>query len=60
MYEVINRECVYNGIEYRIVSVLDSDLLLVVLKKNYDEGNYPLQTYIIPDEELIERRKNMR
>lgn len=45
----IDRTVEYKGIEYRVLANLDNDLLLVVLKKDYIKGDFPLQTIIIPD-----------
>lgn len=46
---VIDRECEFQGISYRIVEVLDSNFLLVVKKIDFDNQQFPLQTYIIPE-----------
>lgn len=45
---VLNRECIYLGVEYKIVQVLGSDTLLVVKKEDFDKGSYPMQPLIIP------------
>jgi len=46
----IERETEYLGTFYRVVEVLNSDMLLVVKKEDYDNKKYPLQTYVIPGE----------
>lgn len=46
-YELI-RECVYQGVEYQVVSVLDNGLLLAVVKADLDNEKFPLQTVVIP------------
>ncbi|MEI2341622.1 hypothetical protein [Priestia megaterium] len=48
-YEV-DRTSEYQGIEYRVVEVLDNDLLLVVVKADLENGKFPLQTFIVPDD----------
>lgn len=44
----IDRIETHGGQEYRIVEILNSDLLLVVKKDEFDAGVYPMQTYVIP------------
>lgn len=56
MYD-INRYCTYTNHEYKVISVLGSDLLLVALKQDIEGGKFPLQTVIIPDEEVIGKQK---
>jgi hypothetical protein len=46
----LDRICVFNGIEYRIIEILNSGNLLVVTKEDYENENFPLQTYVIPGE----------
>ncbi|GAA4828146.1 hypothetical protein GCM10023310_01090 [Paenibacillus vulneris] len=46
----LDRSCSYKGIEYKVVAVLENDLLLCVLREDYEKGNYPINTVIIPDE----------
>lgn len=45
---VLDRVASYGGQEYRIVEILNSGLLLVVKKDEFDKGVYPMQTYVIP------------
>lgn len=54
----LDLEYTYKDIHYRVVQVLDNDLLLVVEKKDLDDGKYPLETVIIPklDSEIVFRR----
>lgn len=44
----VNRKVEYKGLIYKVVEVLGSNNLLVVLEKDFNDGNFPLQTYIIP------------
>jgi hypothetical protein len=44
----LDRECVYLGVVYQIIEVLSSNMLLVVPKKEYDKGKFPLTPLIIP------------
>ena len=46
----LDREITYNGIRYKIVEILRSDYLLVILKDDFDKGEFPLQTFLIPGE----------
>ena len=46
----VDRTCEYNGEVYRVVSVLDNDLLLVVNQNDLDNKQFPLDTKIIPDQ----------
>ncbi|MBT2603723.1 hypothetical protein J7E55_11920 [Bacillus sp. ISL-53] len=59
MYQT-DRVAVYQGIEYKVINVLDNDLLLVVSITDYDNQQYPLQTFIIPDEVIINETNRMR
>lgn len=54
----LDLEYTYKDIHYRVVQVLDNDLLLVVEKKDLDDEKYPLETVIIPklDSEIVFRR----
>lgn len=45
----MNRECIYLGVKYKVVEELTSDLLLVVSVDDYEKGEFPLQTFIIPE-----------
>lgn len=56
----ISRDSTYLDDKYKVIDVLDNDLLLVVLRSEFEKANFPLQTYVIPDYETIERLKNMR
>lgn len=47
--ELMRRNVNYLGVEYRVVQVLDNELLLVVKESDYQNGGYPLQTYVIED-----------
>ena len=51
MFFNVDKVSVYNGIEYRVVYILDNDLLLVVNKDDLEKGKYPLETLVIPDED---------
>lgn len=44
----LDRQVNYNGIEYQIVEILNSDMLLVVKKEDFNNKIFPLVTYIIP------------
>lgn len=44
----LDRVTNYGGQDYKIVEVLESDLLLVVKKEEFDTGVFPIQTYVIP------------
>lgn len=46
----LSRETAYKGVVYKVVQVLDNDLLLVVAKSDIEAEKYPLQTVIIPDD----------
>lgn len=46
----LDRSINYNGIDFQIVEVLNSETLLVVKKEDFNSGQFPLQTYIIPGE----------
>lgn len=46
----LDLECTYKGVEYKVVEVLRSDMLLVVRKDQFEKGEFPLQTYIIPEQ----------
>ena len=48
-YEM-NRTVVYKEVEYRVVEVLGSGLLLVIQEDELKLNNYPIQTYVIPEE----------
>ncbi|WP_185902465.1 hypothetical protein [Bacillus cereus] len=56
MYE-LDREVVFKGTDYKVVSVLDNNLLLVVSKKDLENEKFPMQTHIIPDGGIAELRK---
>lgn len=45
----LDRECVYEEVEYVVVDVLQNDLLLVVSKENWNSKKFPLITSVIPD-----------
>lgn len=45
----LSRSCTYGGIEYKVISVLENDLLLCVVKSDLEKGIFPLNTVIIPD-----------
>ncbi|MFK9120744.1 hypothetical protein ACJEBK_28500 [Peribacillus frigoritolerans] len=50
MYDfTLDRVCVFDSVEYRILETLKSGTLLVK-EEDYKEGKYPSQTYIIPGE----------
>ncbi|AIW03361.1 hypothetical protein CPT_Mater204 [Bacillus phage Mater] len=46
----IDREIEFCDDMYRIVEFLNSNMLLVVKKEDFDNQNFPIQTYIIPGE----------
>lgn len=46
----LDRQITYKGVVYQIVEILRSDMLLVVNKEEFDNKQFPLQTYIIPGE----------
>ena len=45
----LDRECVYLGIEYKIIEVLGSGMLLVAELKDFDKKEFPMNTVIIPE-----------
>lgn len=46
----LDRTMNFENVEYRIVDLLMSGLVLVVKEEDYKNNKFPLQTYIIPDE----------
>lgn len=46
----VDRVCAFNDVEYRVVKILDNNLLLVVNKEDLENQLYPLQTVVIPDD----------
>ena len=46
-----DREVEYNGVIYRVIEFLNSGTLLVVTKEEYDKQVFPMQTYIIPEQD---------
>lgn len=48
MYE-LDRTVTFKGILYRVLQVLENDLLLVAAKDDLDNKQFPLPTAIIPD-----------
>lgn len=46
----VDRECTYKSVDYKVISALENDLLLVVSKEDLENENFPLQTYIIPEQ----------
>lgn len=44
----IDRTIKYGTIDYKIVEILNSEMLLVVKKEEFDKKIFPLQTYVIP------------
>lgn len=44
----LDRQVSYKGIVYQIVEILNSEMLLVVIKDDFDNEVFPLQTYVIP------------
>lgn len=46
---VVDRECTFKGITYKVIEVLDNNLLLVVNKADIDNNEFPLKTFVIPD-----------
>lgn len=54
----IDRQCTYNGVLYRVLQVLDNDLLLVIPEES-SESSYPLQPVVIPDTYVLEERKKL-
>ncbi|AAP24505.1 MULTISPECIES: hypothetical protein [Bacillus] len=46
----VDRECTYKSVDYKVISVLDNDLLLVVPKEDLANEKFPLQTYVIPEQ----------
>lgn len=46
----MSRVCVHQGIEYRVLDVLDNDLLLCVTKEDFDQKKFPLTTVVLPDD----------
>lgn len=54
-----NRSTEYKGIVYKVVSVLENDLLLVVKKDDFEKKVFPMQTFLIPDVWVIEETKKL-
>lgn len=46
----LDREVSFQDKQYKVVAVLDRQLLLVVEKKLFDDGVFPIPTLIIPGE----------
>ncbi|KOS30767.1 hypothetical protein ADK17_03695 [Bacillus anthracis] len=46
----VDRECTYKSVDYKVISVLDNDLLLVEPKEDLANEKFPLQTYVIPEQ----------
>jgi len=44
----LDRTIEYNGSVFRIVEILQSATLLVIKEEDYQNGKFPLQTYLIP------------
>lgn len=55
----IDRTVEYKGVLYRVVSVLENDFLAVVKKDDLEQGNFPLQIYVLPDELVIDGKKKL-
>lgn len=45
----IDRVVIYKNIEYQVVESLNSNHLLVIEKKEFETGIYPMNTCIIPE-----------
>lgn len=37
----------YEGVRYKVVETLNDGLVLTVLESEYEEGKFPLQTYVL-------------
>lgn len=59
MYE-LNKEVTYNGVDYTVIQLLENELLLVVVKSDYESRKYPISTYVVPDEQVIAEITNMK
>ncbi|MDP4147435.1 MAG: hypothetical protein Q8936_23705 [Bacillota bacterium] len=46
----IDRTCIFNDVEYRVIQLLDNNLMLTVVKEDLEKEVFPLQTFIIPDD----------
>jgi hypothetical protein len=46
----MERSVEFKGEKYLVVDELPSDFLLVIKDEEAQEAKYPIQTYIIPDE----------
>lgn len=47
---IMDRIVEYKGISYRVLEELNSNALLVVTEADYEKGEYPLSTYVIPND----------
>jgi hypothetical protein len=45
---VLDRKITFNNIVYKIVAILNCEMLLVIKKEDFDLKKFPLQTYVIP------------
>ena len=45
----MDRECTYKDITYKVLDEMSSGFLLVVEKEKLDEGVFPLETFVIPE-----------
>lgn len=46
----LNRSCVYKGVHYVVIDVLDNDLLLAVPKEFIDNDDFPCTPVVIPSD----------
>lgn len=46
----IERTTFFKGVEYQIIDVFRSGMLLVVEKNEFERGDFPLPSLIIPSE----------
>ncbi|MFY0760184.1 hypothetical protein AB1K32_15040 [Metabacillus dongyingensis] len=56
----IVREVEYAGKKYDVIMVLDNDLLLVVSQEDINNNILPLQTFVLPDYEVINLRNKIQ
>jgi len=46
----LDREVDFQGKRYKVVAVLESEMLLVVEKEIFETKSFPMQTLVIPGE----------
>lgn len=57
---LLDRFVEFENQTYQVVDLLENDLLLVVLKNDFDQQKFPFTPVIIPDIQTIEAKKKIR